>query len=57
MPALGGDKKHKKPGAAAGRENDRKGKTSRRRATNGWLPLGVSYQKEVFTVVRDAVHH
>ena len=52
VPALGGDKKDKKPGAPAGREDNKKGKSSRRRATNGWLPLGLSYQKEVFTVVR-----
>ena len=56
VPALGSDKKHKKQGLASSRENTLdKSKNSRRKATNGWRPFGLSYQKEVFTVVRDEV--
>lgn len=42
-------------GAGHGSGSAKQPKISRRRATNGWLPVGVATEKEVFIVVRTRV--
>lgn len=54
--AMGHTRLSKQPTATPASAKHQK-KVSRRQATNGWRPVGVPTEKEVFIAVRDVVNH